>query len=192
MIIKKFRKEISVHFLIWCILLISSRVFAQESLIFDENTTSDKVAGAIKLHGSEMVVMQIQLDEKYMNFFINKIKSGEYEWLSVAESLMSVGGASTSEWISEAVSNALDNKPENVLKITARPLNLICNGGDIDMKEGVDINQEILLGEKRIKALLDINNENLVDQKVECIDSLWLFVKKLYDISEASNKDSKK
>lgn len=154
-------------------------LWANDSLVLNDKIKPEAILKIIESKGPDAVAISMHSNAKFWNLFLSRTQQGNYSWLLLAEALSYTSNVSFAEELSEAISNALDTKPQNVLLLNRKPLSQICDGGDIDIKPNIDIEQEIVLAKHRIEKIKNLNITGLEIKKQSCLGYLNNFLSDL-------------
>lgn len=160
--------------IIFTIIIIIMAITFQTHYIWAEELYAKSIMEDIKVIGPKKVCNTLYDDEENWNSLLRNIASGDKKWLKVAVSLKEGSDAGSSEMLSLAVGEALENNPENVLKIALErfEINVICGGPDVDDKRYDSYELSIKAINKRIKKVSSIKDKRLQDIRIECLRHL--------------------
>ena len=110
------------------LLFLASAISAQPPL------TPSGVSKLINEKGAFGALQQIYENDHSWPELLHGIATGTKSWLSIAKTLRAVSDAGASEQLDLAVGEALEHRPENVLRfaVPAFSLEAVCGGPDVD------------------------------------------------------------
>jgi hypothetical protein len=143
---------------------IPQGVYSKPTAILDE----------IKSKGARAVVSELYDDQNVWQSMLQKIASGNLAWLKVAVALHPVSDAGSSEMLTLAVGEALENDPKNVFKIALGSFKLgnICSGPDVDDARYDSYELSMKAINRRIKKVAAIKDQSLMNTSKECTQYL--------------------
>lgn len=101
--------------------------------------SSDVLLQRIKQQGGQRTLAELWQDRQAFDGILNRIATGELQWLEVARRLRPFSDAGASESIDEAVARALPAQPHRVLSLVGHGFELehICTSPFIEPEPGV-------------------------------------------------------
>ncbi len=140
----------------------------------DSALTPTVVLEKIKTFGARPTLQAIYSDKENWERLLAGIATGTKDWLSIANQLVSVSDAGSSQQLGLAVGEALEHQPENVLSLTFAQFGLsqICGGPDVDNNRFNSYELSITAITKRQAMVRSVKNESLYHLRDSCVVEL--------------------
>lgn len=152
---------------------LSSKLPA-ESKNFNYHLDPQAIIDQISKRGAAQVVRELYDDYEKWYSVLRKVASGNEAWLKVAVALRPGTDAGTTHMLKKTVGEALENAPENVLRIVPQSISLrsICGGPDIDDSRYDSYELSMKAINLRIEKVASVKNPALENTCKECIQYL--------------------
>ena len=135
--------------------------------------TAVAVRRLIQNLGAAAALQQMYNNERSWERLLANIATGQSEWLEIANTLFLVSDAGASEQLELAVGEALEHRPQNVLRISVPALGIgICGGPDVDDHRYDSYEFSMSAIKKRQKMLLTVDAQDLRASRTACIAEL--------------------
>jgi len=141
----------------------------------------------ISTRGTRQVVGELYSDYDKWNSVLRNVATGSEEWLQVAVALRPGTDAGTTSMLENVVGEALENRPENVLRIAVQGFSIpsICGGPDVDDARYDSYELSIKAIDKRKKnvaAVTDPDLEKLCDQCIKYLERSKKGIANFYEV----------
>lgn len=137
-------------------------------------TNPEAIIQKVSEKGSSKIVSELLTSENKWNYVIDKISTGESNWLKVAVTLRPGTDAGATEMIFGALGNALKFNPKEVLNLVSEKFTLkhICSWPVVGEPPCTEYSLCLKEIEERQKSVIAVSDKNLITLCKQCVDSL--------------------
>lgn len=148
------------------------------------------IQSEVSSQGVNEVVKELFENKKTWKFIMNKIASGNADWLQVAALLYPGTEARARETLHHALGEALVPKPANVLRLVPKGIRVdnICSWPDVDDPRYKSYELSSKEIERRTRSLRSVSENALKKSRNECLESLDVAKKVLAAVFETHNR----
>ena len=127
----------------------------------------------IQMRGAEYVYKQYDSQDEW-NAVLEKIETGDKDWLKVAVAFYQVSDAGPAEMLIYATGVALAKSPHNALAIAAPVMSIegVCGYPDMADPRFDTKKQTLAYLNARIDAVSNLNQKDVSDRKEQCLEML--------------------
>lgn len=144
----------------------------------------------VSSQGANKIVNELFENRKTWKFIMNKIASGNADWLQVAVVLFPGTEARARETVYHALGEALVPKSANVLRLVPKGIRVdnICSWPDVDDPRYKSYELSLKEIERRKRSLRSVSAKELKNSRNDCIENLDIAKKVLAVVFETHNK----